>query len=335
MTTVIVSGAVANKHRHGGSVWVRMSWAEGLRAPGSTSCSSSRSTLRTVSSGGRSPPGGGDRRRPRDDGGLRLRGAGGVRVPGRGDVHGMDRAELLDARRRRGAAGQPQRPPALARCCGSFGRGRTSTSIPGFTQIWHAAGPRRRRRRPRLPLHGRREHRAPRAVRSRPAACAGGPSASRSCSSTGRSADGGSPRFTTVASWRGPFGPAAWAGRTYGLKAHEFRQVRRPARRCGAAVRARARHPSPATPRTAPPAATAGGRCVDPRVATPVRLPRLRPGLGRRVLGAQGIYVETAAAGSATARCATWPRPPALVQDTGFGGELPVGEGLLAFRTPG
>ena len=30
MTTVIVAGALANKHRHGGSQWVRMSWAEGL-----------------------------------------------------------------------------------------------------------------------------------------------------------------------------------------------------------------------------------------------------------------------------------------------------------------
>ena len=30
MTTVVVAGALANKHRHGGSQWVRMSWAEGL-----------------------------------------------------------------------------------------------------------------------------------------------------------------------------------------------------------------------------------------------------------------------------------------------------------------
>ena len=34
MTTVVVSGAVANKHRHGGSMWVRMSWAEALRELG-------------------------------------------------------------------------------------------------------------------------------------------------------------------------------------------------------------------------------------------------------------------------------------------------------------
>ncbi len=34
MTTVVVCGAVANKHRHGGSVWTRMSWAESLRRLG-------------------------------------------------------------------------------------------------------------------------------------------------------------------------------------------------------------------------------------------------------------------------------------------------------------
>jgi len=35
-------------------------------------------------------------------------------------------------------------------------------------------------------------------------------------------ADGG--MFTTVASWRGPFGPVTYQGRTYGLRVHEFRR---------------------------------------------------------------------------------------------------------------
>ena len=34
MTTVFLSGAVANKHRQGGSIWVRMSWADALRDAG-------------------------------------------------------------------------------------------------------------------------------------------------------------------------------------------------------------------------------------------------------------------------------------------------------------
>ena len=31
-------------------------------------------------------------------------------------------------------------------------------------------------------------------------------------------------RFTTVASWRGPYGPVEYGGQTYGLKVHEFRK---------------------------------------------------------------------------------------------------------------
>ena len=31
-------------------------------------------------------------------------------------------------------------------------------------------------------------------------------------------------RFTSVASWRGPFGPIEYEGETYGLRVHEFRQ---------------------------------------------------------------------------------------------------------------
>ncbi len=31
-------------------------------------------------------------------------------------------------------------------------------------------------------------------------------------------------RFTSVASWRGPFGPIEYDGRTYGLRVHEFRR---------------------------------------------------------------------------------------------------------------
>jgi hypothetical protein len=36
--------------------------------------------------------------------------------------------------------------------------------------------------------------------------------------------DGGAGAFTSVASWRGPFGPIEYLGKTYGLRVHEFRQ---------------------------------------------------------------------------------------------------------------
>jgi hypothetical protein len=34
MTTVLVSGAIANKYLNGGEAWVRLSWALGLRKLG-------------------------------------------------------------------------------------------------------------------------------------------------------------------------------------------------------------------------------------------------------------------------------------------------------------
>src|SRR6185369_845264 len=38
------------------------------------------------------------------------------------------------------------------------------------------------------------------------------------------SREGAPDRFTTIASWRGPFGPVTYGGRTFGLKVHEFRK---------------------------------------------------------------------------------------------------------------
>ena len=34
MATVVVAGAIANKHRNGGEAWVRLSWVEGLERLG-------------------------------------------------------------------------------------------------------------------------------------------------------------------------------------------------------------------------------------------------------------------------------------------------------------
>ncbi len=49
------------------------------------------------------------------------------------------------------------------------------------------------------------------------------PAAGRALAS-GRATPGRGERFTSVASWRGPFGPIEYEGRTYGLRVHEFRR---------------------------------------------------------------------------------------------------------------
>lgn len=46
--------------------------------------------------------------------------------------------------------------------------------------------------------------------------------------------NGAPPNFTSVASWRGPFGPIEYRGQTYGLRVHEFRKFAQLPRQTGA-----------------------------------------------------------------------------------------------------
>ena len=106
---------------------------------------------------------------------------------------------------------------------------------------------------------------------------------------------------------------------------------------CRPAVRDRARHP-PGRRRRPPTGwqAPAGAWCRRTRCPRPPGFASYVRGSRRRVLGRAGrLRGDGAAAGSATARVRYLASGrPALVQDTGFSRTLPVGEGLLAFRTP-
>ena len=144
------------------------------------------------------------------------------------------------------------------------------------------------------------------------------------------------PRFTTVASWRGAYGPVELGGRTYGLKAHEFRRFADLPRAPGLPFEV-ALDIHPADAADARPAAHGqAGALVRPatRSPTPDGFRALRARLRRRVLASRRASTwRRAAAGSATAPCATWPaaarrscRTPASA-DT-----CPVGEGLARFR---
>jgi hypothetical protein len=76
---------------------------------------------------------------------------------------------------------------------------------------------------------------------------------------------------------------------------------------------------------------------VDPRMATPDpdSFRRYVQGSGAEFSVAQGIYVETQSGwfSDRTVRYLASGKP-ALVQDTGFGRNYPVSEGLVAFSTP-
>ena len=319
MTTVVVSGAVANKHRHGGSLWVRMSWAEGLRRLGfdvlfveELHDGGDPTTFETV---------------------MAELGLPGALLEG-DRMWGMERAELLDRAEQAALlvnlGGHLRRPDLLRRL-----RRRVFVDLdPGYTQIWHAegrdvgvaghdvhltVGANVGTRHCRLPTGDIRwlPVRQPVVLDRWPAA------------------NGGFSRFTTVASWRGAFGPVSWAGRTYGVKAHEFRRFADVPAASGLPFEiALDLHPADDPDRDR--MLGAGWRVVSPRVvATPASFARFVRSSGAEFSVAQGVYVDTASGwfSDRTVRYLASGRP-ALVQDTGFGRTLPVGEGLLSFRTP-
>ena len=143
-------------------------------------------------------------------------------------------------------------------------------------------------------------------------------------------------RFTTVASWRGPYGRVTDGGRTYGLKAHEFRRfVDIPRRAPSTFEIALDIHPDDIRDRQT--LLRHGWRITDPytTVAGPLEFRHYVQGSLAEFSVAQGIYVDTGSGwfSDRTARYLASGRP-AVVQDTGFGRTLPVGEGVLTFRNP-
>ena len=142
-------------------------------------------------------------------------------------------------------------------------------------------------------------------------------------------------RFTTVASWRGPYGPVSWGGRTYGLKVHEFRKLLELPQRSGKTFEI-ALDIHPADGKDLDLLRSHGWRIVEPRrvAADPAAYRRYLQGSGAELSAAQGIYVETRSGWfSDRTVCYLASGKPALVQDTGLGRRYPVGEGLLLFRT--
>jgi hypothetical protein len=142
-------------------------------------------------------------------------------------------------------------------------------------------------------------------------------------------------RFTTVASWRGAYGQVEHEGHLYGQKAHEFRKVAAlPLRTTAEFELALDIHEADEGDRTA--LDTHGWKLVDPREAAfdPLMFRDYVQSSDAEFSAAQGIYVETRSGwfSDRTVRYLASGKP-ALVQDTGFGDALPVGEGLLSFRT--
>jgi hypothetical protein len=148
------------------------------------------------------------------------------------------------------------------------------------------------------------------------------------------SREGEPDRFTTVGTWRNPYGVVEYEGRTYGSKVHEFRKVIELPRRVEQHFElALDIHPDERNDLEL--LEHFGWRLVDPRerVPDPDAFQQYVQASGAEFSVAQPLYVETNSGwfSDRTTRYLASGKP-ALVQETGFSRNLPVGEGLLSFR---
>ncbi len=337
--TIVVAGALANKPLNGGAAWTRMSWVTGLRELGFHVCFLEEIQSRHCIDASGKPAEADDsinlRFFEQTIEQFRLQGSAALILDGGHEFYGLSRAELLD--QCGGAA-------CLLNISGHLRYGPVWNVIqrkvyldldPGYTQTWHAEGWDLGLERHhlhftigenigtpgcRIPTSGIlwRPTRQPVLLEHWPTQPAG-PSSG----------------FTTVASWRGPYGPVQLGGETRGGKAQEFRRfLGLPAQtRCRFEI---ALQIDSADHKDLDLLKAAGWRLVDPRKEVP------DPDAFRRYVQrsraefsvAQGAYVHSNSGwfSDRSVRYLASGRPVVL-QDTGYSSHYPTGEGLHAFKT--
>jgi hypothetical protein len=141
--------------------------------------------------------------------------------------------------------------------------------------------------------------------------------------------------YTTVATWRNPYGTVTFDGVTYGSRVHEFRKFMELPRLVGAEFEL-ALDIDSAEVDDLRALQDNGWRLVDPRgVASSPRAYRDYIHQSRaEFCVAQNMYVATRSGWlSDRSICYLAAGKPVLAQDTGFSARYPVGEGLIAFST--
>jgi hypothetical protein len=140
---------------------------------------------------------------------------------------------------------------------------------------------------------------------------------------------------TSVATWRGAYGPVAHQGKTYGLRAHEFRKFAPlpglTTRRFEVALDI---HPADA--KDIDLLRGHGWSLVEPRrvAGDPWRYRDYIRQSAAEVMIAKGMYVQTCSGWfSDRSVCYLASGRPVLAQDTGIRDLLPCGRGLLTFTT--
>jgi hypothetical protein len=143
-------------------------------------------------------------------------------------------------------------------------------------------------------------------------------------------------RFTSVASWRGAYGPVDFHGHRYGLRVHELRRFAELPRMAAATFElALDIHRGDAA--DAALLRDGGWQLVDPALvaATPSAYRRYVRSSGAEVMVAKNMYVASRSGWvSERSLCYLASGRPVLAQETGFSACHPAGEGLVAFSTP-
>jgi hypothetical protein len=148
-------------------------------------------------------------------------------------------------------------------------------------------------------------------------------------------AGGPSGAYTSVATWRNPYGTVAYDGATYGSRVHEFRRFIELPRLVDARFEL-ALDIDAAETRDLAALERNGWRLVDPRRAagTPQAYRDYIRGSRAELCVAQQMYVATRSGWlSDRSVCYLASGKPVLAQDTGLADHYPVGEGLLVFST--
>lgn len=146
---------------------------------------------------------------------------------------------------------------------------------------------------------------------------------------------GGGHAFTSVGSWRGPFGPIEFEGVTYGLRVHEFRRFAELPRRVAEPLEI-ALDIDEADAGDVELLRSAGWTLRDPRevASDPWRYRSYVQESRAELMVAKNMYVQSRSGWfSDRSICYLASGRPVLAQDTGFSLHHPVGEGLLAFST--
>jgi len=141
--------------------------------------------------------------------------------------------------------------------------------------------------------------------------------------------------FTSVATWRNPYGTVEFGGATYGSRVHEFRQFLELPRLVDVDFEL-ALDIDTAERRDLAGLERNGWRLVDPQRAagTPQAYRDYIGGSRAELCIAQQMYVATRSGWlSDRSVCYLASGKPVLAQDTGLADHYPVGEGLLTFST--